>query len=187
MNNKRTKIIVSVVLIVAVAVSAVFIFAEEKLFYPIKYRDIVAKYSAVYGVEEELILAVINTESRFNPDAVSEVGAIGLMQITPETFAWLQTKDDTEDTLADVQLYDPEINIKYGTLLLSLNIAEYGNRETAIASYNAGRGKVSAWLSDKKYSSDSRTLTLIPYEETRRYVEKVNRSYKIYKEKLNNN
>jgi len=182
----KLKIVITVFSVAVLIVTVVFAkrIIDKEILYPLEYEDIIAKYSAMYGVEEELISAVINNESHFDSDAVSAAGAIGLMQITPETFTWLQTKDDTEELLEIIDLYDPEVNIKYGTLLLSLNIAEYGNTQTAIASYNAGRGKVSAWLTDKKYSSDSRTLTLIPYEETRIYVEKVNQSYEVYKDRL---
>ena len=82
-------------------------------------------------------------------------------------------------------LYDPEINIKYGTLLLSLNIKEFGNTQVALASYNAGRTTVTNWLCDPELSSDSVTLLHIPYSETAEYVKKVAKQYEVYSKKLN--
>ncbi len=187
MKNKRViKAVVAAVAAVAVVVSTFLIknVIEREVLYPVRYEDLVVKYSEQYSVDEALIYAIINCESGFDPNAVSAAGAIGLMQITPETFQWLQTKDDIEETLPEGDLYDPETNIKYGALLISLNVEEFGNVRTAIASYNAGRGKVAEWLADERYSADSRTLMAIPYKETEDYVEKVIRNYQIYKERL---
>ena len=188
MKRKIRRIIASTVLL-AIILSALFAggnYLKTKFFYPVKYQEYVEMYSKEYSVDEALIYAVINCESGFDPDAVSVAGAMGLMQITPETFTWLQTKDETEETLPDSALYDPETNIKYGALLLSLNIQEFGNIHTALASYNAGRGRVSEWLEDERYSTDSRTLLAIPYPETADYIEKVEKHYKVYRNIINN-
>ena len=186
MNKKQRKTVVTILLSAALVVSALLIknVIETQVIYPVRYEQEIEKYSQLYSVDKALILAVINCESGFDPYAVSPVGAVGLMQITPETFQWLQTKDDTEDNLPYSSLFDPETNIRYGTLLLALNIEEFGNTKTALASYNAGRGKVSEWLADERYSPDLRTLSTIPYGETEKYVDKVIRNYKIYKERL---
>ena len=185
-KSKFLKIAVAIVAVAALvcATFGVNIFVEKQWIYPVKYSDLVSKYSQMYSVEEAWIYAVINCESGFESDAVSSAGAIGLMQITPETFTWLQNWDDTEENLSADMLYDAEINIKYGTLLLSLNFQEFGNMQTTIASYNAGRGKVSEWLADERYSNDSRTLTRIPYGETEKYVENVVKNYHYYSRRL---
>ena len=75
---------------------------------------------------------------------------------------------------------DPEVNIRFGCLLLSLLTDRYADLRTALAAYNAGMGNVDNWLQDSAYSSDGRTLSDIPIEETREYTEKVLRNYQEY-------
>lgn len=186
MRKLRFKLKIVTFLALAIAVLFLKDYAEREWFYPIKYQEIVEKYCNEFSVDEALALAVINCESGFDPNAVSSAGACGLMQLTPETFQWLQTKDDSNEDFGEENLFNPDINIKYGVFLLSLNLQEFGNTDTAIAAYNAGRGKVSEWLNDENNSTDSQTLTHIPYTETEKYVEKVNRSYKVYKKRIEN-
>lgn len=104
--------------------------------YPVKYEAWVEKYAAQYGVPKTLLLAVIKTESSFNPKAESSAGALGLTQITPETFHWLQTK--TGEALSDNALCDPETSIRYGALFLGLLLDEFKAEET-------GRRRISRW------------------------------------------
>lgn len=186
-----------VVLIVAVvAVVAVFCFHIfggsdsisdkvndiKKIQYPKKYSLIVEKYSELYDVEEELVYAVIRTESHFDPDSESGAGAKGLMQITPECFDFLQNIIPDDDKNYEVSdLYDPEINIKFGTYFLSYLLDRYDNVEnTAVAAYNAGFGAVDSWLSDPECSSDGKILSTILYSETENYVIKVENAKKMY-------
>lgn len=179
-----------VFVIVAIAIFCVLFFmtdvmkgARHKLyglFYPQKYTAEVEAYSKEFGVEEDLVYAVIHTESRFRPDAESHAGAIGLMQLMPDTFTWLQENLDGEIRYAQSELKDPAINIRYGTYLLSYLIDLYGDVGTAVAAYNAGVANVDRWLSDSAYSQDGKTLSDIPYEETRNYVQKVFRALEMY-------
>lgn len=155
----------------------------DKAQYQLEYSDLVNKYSKEYNVSDELIFAVIKTESNFNPDAESGVGAIGLMQIMPYTFEWLQTYYDGEVTMNTDCLYDPETSIKYGTRFLAFLLDRYQNcEETAVAAYNAGFGAVDEWLMDESCSSDGITLDNIPYSETRYYVAKVENAKDNYKD-----
>lgn len=149
-----------------------------KLIYPMKYTEIVEKYGAEYGVEPELVYAVIKTESSFNPDAVSDARAEGLTQITPETFEWLKSKLGEENE--NLSLYDPETSIKYGAFFLGYLIDEFENTDTALAAYHAGRGRVNGWLENKKISPDGVTLSEIPIPETAHYVKKVNKALNVY-------
>lgn len=146
--------------------------------YKPQYRAFAEKYAAENSLELALVYGVIHTESGFNPDAESEVGALGLMQITPQTFQWLQTK--TGEDLPDETLKDPETNIRYGCLFLGLLQEEFGTTREILAAYHAGRGSVNGWLSDYEYSRDGATLDKIPYGDTAHYVKKVERAYKIY-------
>ena len=146
--------------------------------YPMKYEDYIDKYSAQYDVPKTLLFAVIKTESSFDPKAESSAGALGLTQITPETFHWLQTK--TGESLSDDALSDPETAIRYGALFLGLLLDEFNSAETAVAAYHAGRGRVNSWLKDPEISPDGKTLTKIPISETAHYVKKVTKALNIY-------
>ncbi len=156
----------------------------KKMQYPQKYSEYVDEYSELYDVDENLVYAVIRTESHFNPDDKSGAGAKGLMQITSECFDFLKQNipDDSQD-YPDSALYEPEINIKFGTYFLSYLLDRYDNIEkTALAAYNAGFGCVDEWLSDKNYSADGENLDVIIYPETADYVVKVEDAKKMYNE-----
>lgn len=140
--------------------------------YPKKYEEYVTKAAKDYNLEEALIYGVIKTESNFDPDAESPVGAVGIMQIMPETFQWLQTVRGVEGTYETDSLLEPEINIDYGSYLLRYFYDLYGTEQAAIAAYNAGF-IVGEWLENPEYSSDGVVLDYIPYPETESYVDKV--------------
>lgn len=150
-----------------------------KLLYPMKYEDYVEKYSEEFGVDKDLLFAVIKTESSFNPNAVSHAQAEGLTQITPETLEWLRMKLGEEDEAVD--LFDPETSVKYGAFFLSYLLDEFENTDTALAAYHAGRGRVNGWLKDSSLSPDGKTLAEIPIKETAHYVRKVNKALNIYR------
>ncbi len=143
----------------------------EKKSHSVEYLEIVEGYAEDYSVPKELILAVIKTESKFKSDAVSPKGAVGLMQITPETFLWLCEKNSDPSDNPNL-LYTPDVNIKYGTYYLDMLYSEFGSWETVLAAYNAGPANVRKWLDNPEYSENG-VLTHIPFKETREYVEKV--------------
>ena len=152
----------------------------EKM-YPIQYQQWVEEYSQTYGVPKSLIYSVIRSESSFQPDAESSVGARGLMQITEETFQWAQMRHDlTEETFDD--LFDPQVNIRYGTYILSLLLKEFGSPQNALCAYHAGWGVTKDWLADPAITPDGQTITNIPYGDTRSYVKKVLDTQEIYRE-----
>ena len=142
----------------------------EKDLYDIEYSEYVQKYSEEYGVDCDIIYAVIKCESNFNPNAKSSAGAMGLMQMMPSTFKDVQSRLGEE--LEDDALYDPETSIKYGTYYLKHLYDAFGDWDLVFAAYNAGRGNVSKWLKNEKYSTDGK-LVKIPFPETERYVKKV--------------
>ena len=138
--------------------------------YPNDYKAEVDKYSRKYGVSAELVYAVIRAESKFDKDAVSGKGAKGLMQIVDATSEWVSEKIG----ISEPDLFDPATNIEIGTYYLSYLLDLYkGNKECAIAAYNAGPANVDQWLLDKKCSKDGKKLNKIPFPETERYVKKV--------------
>ena len=147
--------------------------------YPREYSQYVEKAAKDYDLDEELIYAVIRTESSFNPDAQSGAGACGIMQIMPSSFEWLQQKRDTVGEYTTEDLFDPEICIDYGSYLLKYFYDLYGDEKCAVAAYNAGF-VVGDWLEDSNYSTDGVTLSDIPYPETKHYVEKVESAKEMY-------
>ncbi len=185
-NKKALLKIVSLTLVFILVIFAIIFFSYQKVIkvlYPQKQTTLIEKYALEYGVDEALVYAVVNTESGFDPQAKSNAGALGLTQITPETFHWLQTK--TGEDLEDKDLLDAETSIKYGCLFLSMLVNEFGDTETAVAAYHAGRGSVNKWLQSKEYSQDGRALDKIPSKDTSYYVHKVTKAIKIYKNLYN--
>lgn len=134
--------------------------------YPLKYEQIVRGHAQNYGLEPELLAAVIYTESKFDADAESESGAIGLMQLLPETAAGIATRTGgskfrTED------LYDPELNVRYGSWYLRHLLQKYdGDLAKALAAYNGGQGNVDRG---------------IQYPETTAYVARVQELSQVYR------
>ncbi len=188
----KKKVTVKVLICVAVVLVAATVgsFILKSLYnkyiydtYPLKYQTEVEAASEKYGVDKYLIYGVIKTESNFNPDAVSPAGAIGLMQITPDTFEWIQTYyvDGEYKNYTVDDLYNSEINIDYGTNILSVLLDMYGNEDTAICAYNAGVGHVDSWLGEKQYSDDGKTLKEVPFGETENYRHVVVQNKSCYK------
>ena len=173
---------VLIILAISIVFGLVFDFVVSKIEYavypkPDEYRQYVLKYSSEFGVPENLIWAVIKTESGFDASAISDAGAVGLMQLTEPTFNEISNQRLKDGFDAGMR-YDPETNIRYGTYYLSYLHARYSNWDTVLAAYNAGLGNVDNWLGDKtSLSSDD-----IPFKETRDYVKKVNKAREKYED-----
>lgn len=150
-----------------------------KIYYPKKYSEIVAETAEKFNLDEDLIYSVIHAESKFDSDAVSHAGATGLMQITDETFEWINSKYPPDSSQPSA--FNPSDNIHAGAALLRLLIDTYGDIDVALAAYNAGMGNVGKWLDDKNYSSNGITLDNIPFPETEKYIKRVNKNYSKYK------
>ena len=184
----KAKVVIISIIAVALAVTAVLAATNfykktennlEKSAYPLEYTDLVNKAAKDYNLQPALIYGVIHTESRFDPQAGSSVGALGLMQIMPETFDWLQEKRGETGKYTTEDLYTPSVNIDYGSYLLRYFLDYYGNEKCAVAAYNAGF-EVSNWLEDPNCSPDGMTLDVIPYPETSEYVVKVENAKQKY-------
>lgn len=175
-------------LVLAFVIIAVLFFAfikgfdyYKKVCYPTKYSEFVVKYSELNNMDPHFIYAVIKTESKFNPEAVSDVGARGLMQLMPDAYDWIKYRMKDERIVSYDDMFNPEYNIEYGTYMLKLLTDEYGDTPTAVAAYHAGRGTVNKWLKDSQYSKDGKKLDSIPSETTSHYVKKVMNAYNSYK------
>ena len=146
---------------------------QRHYLYPFPYRDTVETYSDRYRVDPYLAIAVIKTESKFQDDVHSHRGAIGLMQLMPDTAEWIATQ--LEDPAYSVEaIHEPERNIRYGIWYLSTLQHEFGGNDVlALAAYNAGRGNVQSWIREYGWPADFHDIDAIPYQETREYVRKV--------------
>ena len=152
--------------------------AVMKTLYPVRYDEFVETYTKAYGLEKSFVYAVIKCESSFDPQAVSKVGARGLMQIMPDTFTWLQSK--THEQQSDDALFDPETSIRYGCMLYDMLLRQFSDERVAVCAYHAGSGNVEKWLADPQYSDDGKTLKAIPFPSTAHYADKVMRVKEIY-------
>lgn len=148
--------------------------------YKKEYSEYVIKYAEQYGVEENLIYALIKAESNFNPNAVSHQNAKGLMQLMQSTAEDLAKK--SKINLNNENILEPEVNIQLGTQYIASLLNKYGCVEVALAAYNAGSGNVDKWISSGKIKADGSDIENIPYKETNTYVRKIMRDYEVYKQ-----
>lgn len=184
--NKITKKVLFLFIFTFIIVLGIFLMKSclefyYKNAYPIKYNEYVDKYSYQYNIDKDLVYSVIYCESGFNPNVISSVGARGLMQVMSETFDWAKTRMDDKRNITFDDMFDPEINIQYGTFILSLLLDEFKIFDSSIAAYHAGWGKVKQWLSESETSENGIDLIYIPFKDTNQYVKKVNKVYFIYK------
>ncbi len=183
MKNALTRSI-AIIVILVISIGAGFIIdgicdSIDRKTHPLEYTEYVEKYSAAYSVPKEIIYATIKTESGFKSNAVSSAGAVGLMQMMPDTFLWLCEKNGEE--LDAGMLYDPETNIRYGTYYLSYLYSQFGLWETVYAAYNCGPGRVKEWQENEKYADENGILISIPIRETANYVKKMTDAVETYK------
>ena len=152
----------------------------ERAGYPVRYESEIRAAAAEFEVDPLFLLAVIKTESGFRPDAVSVDDACGLMQLLPGTFEWLQRLTPEEDAYTRADLFNPAVNIRYGTYFIARLFAQFTAPETVAAAYHAGFNGVAKWLENPTYSADGVHLDTIPYEDTKIYVSRVMRNYRAY-------
>lgn len=149
--------------------------------YPLAYTDLIQRYADEYGITPSLVSAVICVESHFQPEVTSHAGAVGLMQLTPETFRWAQQRAGVKDFLTAEKLTDPETNIRFGVYTLKLLYEQFDDENAVLAAYNAGQGNVRRWLQDTQYSADGKHLDTVPYTETATYVKRIEKAQTIYR------
>ena len=153
--------------------------------YPLRYKDLIVRMAGEYDLEPWHVAAVIRCESSFDPNATSNVGARGLMQIMPDTGEWLASKFKEADGFNPDSLYDPETNVKYACWYLRWLMNRYDRDLVLVTSaYHAGHGTVDKWLADSAVSQDGRAIQpdAIPYASTKQYVSRVLRAYEKYEE-----
>jgi soluble lytic murein transglycosylase len=169
------RFILVLILVAAVSVGFVYLRTGEPTFidrvrYPLRYEQIVRGHARNYHLDPALVAAVIYQESKFRPRAKSSSGAIGLMQLKPETAEGIAIRTGgTQFRTSD--LYDPEINIRYGSWYLRHLLDKYGDEKSALAAYNAGQRNVDRWRDEGKG---------IQFSETRAYVDRVEHLKGVY-------
>lgn len=150
--------------------------------YPIHHQDLIREQARANEIDPLLVAALIRVESKFDIDNTSHVGAVGLMQLMPDTAAWIAQQSGIPYN-GEQDLSNAETNIRLGTWYLAYLIDLYkGNSVTAVAAYNAGPGRVSRWLSDDVWDGEMGTTDRIPVGETRHYVQRVFFNYEKYQQ-----
>jgi soluble lytic murein transglycosylase len=143
----------------------------ERVWYPLRYEQIVRGHARNYQLDPALLAAVIYQESKFKADAKSNSGAVGLMQLLPATAQGIATHTGGS-RFRTSDLYNPEINVRYGAWYLRHLLQKYGDERTALAAYNAGQDNVDRWRAEGG---------TIRFSETRAYVTRVEELKGIYR------
>ena len=153
----------------------------ERWEYPQHYPEYVTYYADKYGIDPLILYAFIRTESNFDPMAESDAGARGLMQITEITFDWIKSKIASGEDIAFDDLFDPALNLRFGTYYFAACLERYqGDVATAAAAYHSGWGTVDGLLEQARYTADGKTLHTFPYAQMGRYVRKIEAAYQRY-------
>lgn len=154
--------------------------------FPVVHRDTFAREANTRGISTTWAFAITRQESGFMSDARSGVGAMGLMQLMPDT-ARETARKFSIPLRSPQQTLDPEVNIQLGAAYLSQVYRQFdSNRILASAAYNAGPGRVRQWLRDGNAQPVDVWIETIPFDETRQYVQNVLSYAVIYGEKLGN-
>jgi soluble lytic murein transglycosylase len=152
-----------------------------QLSYPRPYSTTVEAAAAEFDVDPLLIWAVMREESRYDPEALSYVGARGLMQVMPTSQVWIA--EQLEEDISPGDAFTPEASIRMGTWFLRFLLDYFdGDLGLAIAAYNSGAGSVDSWQADPLVSNRDDLLRWIGFGETREYLERVSLCYRVYQE-----
>jgi len=165
---------------VRLAVKVRFARELDQFLYPLAHWNIVEGLSEKNSIDPFLILAVVREESRFDEEARSTAGAMGLMQLMPGT-AYRFDKKLRLGIKSSHDILDVKNNLSVGALYLGSLVKEFGSYAPAIASYNAGEEVVRKWLKTGRYKSADEFIEDIPYLETRNYVKRVLTTFIEYK------
>ena len=161
---------------------------QMRFVYMWPYQNEIVTYARRNNIDPFLVAAVIKNESEFKPGAVSPAGAIGMMQIMPETGEWIAKQMGLNNYNVD-DLYNPGINIRMGCWYLSELKYEFrDNLLLMMMAYNAGRGNTHGWMSANRWDYTFGDVTRIPYPESRNYVAAVlydrDEYYRLYKDRV---
>ncbi len=175
--KKALKIIFQVYLIACLLILIYVFFYVKKA---IKYYPIIEYYSTEFDVDPLLVTSIMKVESGFNPDAKSKKGAVGLMQLMPQTAKEVAIKYLNLENYNEKELYNPDLNIALGVYYVKILSDMFNNNtKLVLASYNAGLGNVQMWkMKNPIIEYDPEEM---PFKETKNYVSKINRFYNTLK------
>ncbi|MDP9727935.1 lytic transglycosylase domain-containing protein [Alicyclobacillus tolerans] len=183
----RRRFLVSLLLLISV-----FAIISSNTFwrwmYPISYQTTIQQSARAVSVDPLLVASIIRVESKFNKNDVSDVGAVGLMQLLPSTASWALQKMNQQNmallrNTADSShsLANPSVNIAIGSWYVAYLIQRFhGNLVAAVAAYNAGPRRVETWLEQGVWNGQLNTILNIPVGETRHFVDRVFYNYRLY-------
>ncbi|MFC0329113.1 lytic transglycosylase domain-containing protein [Paenibacillus sepulcri] len=150
--------------------------------YPIHYQSDIKISSVNYGLDPHLVAAIIRVETNFSNNKVSKKGAIGMMQLMPETADWIVQKGKFSNVTQAAIASRADISIEIGSWYLNSLLQQFkGNTYAVVAAYNAGPGTVNRWMSEGTWDGKLETVDKLPYGETRHYVQRVIYYYNKYK------
>ena len=176
----RTLPLVLMLCMVLLSVGVNFLPAKlvRSLFFPVTYAERIDDAAARYEVDPHLVAAIIRCESGWNDSAQSEAGAVGLMQLMPDTAKTVSDMGVVDTARFNPNnLTDPATNIEYGTALLAYLQTQLETTDEVIAAYNAGLGTVQGWIGAPGSPGIPDAIT---YPETRHYLDRVNESVRQY-------
>ena len=150
--------------------------AARNILYPLAHWHIVRDVSDKYGIDPFIILSIMREESRFDAQARSRAGALGLMQLMPQTAYAIDKKVNLNITSHE-HILDIRSNINLGSYYMTSLLKEFGSLPPAIAAYNAGEDVVRKWQKAGNYQSFDEFIEDIPYEETKNYTKRVITTY----------
>ena len=148
--------------------------------YPLPFANSIKQWSGHAGVDAMLTAGLIRQESAFAPDAISVANALGLMQLLPKTARILARQARVRYSRA--QLFNPDYNVRLGTIYFAGLKTNFGSVESALAAYNAGEDRVTSWTSGQNYRDIAEFVDAIPFTETREYVQIVSQNASIYRQ-----
>lgn len=151
--------------------------------YPIRYMEDIRASASNYNIDPHLVAAIIRAETNFSTGAESAKGALGLMQIMPETADWIMEKAGFTGITKEMLRHRADVSIELGSWYLgSLHKQFNGNSVAVVAAYNAGPGNVSKWLNNGQWDGKLENISQVPFGETRHYVQRVFYYYNKYKD-----
>lgn len=153
------------------------------MMYPIHYKDDIRASASNYNVEPHLVAAIIRSESNFKTGRESRKGALGLMQIMPNTAAWVVQQAGFKEIDEEMLRHRADVSIEVGAWYLNSLLKQFDqNMIATIAAYNAGPGNVRKWLDSGQWDGQLEAVKQIPFGETRHYVQRVIYYYNKYKD-----
>lgn len=192
MKTLRT---LGIVVIIAVLAMIVVEYMQpeylERINYPLEYKEEIIAACDKNDLDPYLVCAIIYVESKFDPSSKSSAGAVGLMQVMPETGLWAAAKKGDNYLVEDLD--NPSVSIDIGTWYYKYLVSKYKNEKLALAAYNSGFKNVDRWLGENKNKDKTvdEVIAEIPFKETRQFVERVEdareKYREIYAEEFHNN